>query len=113
MDLQSLQRELNNQTRDSTVHGILQQHARLSKSGRPEVCTPSAAELAGRRHRKQGANADGKVIFPNWLHAQRAAVKLEALFGTRQVPYECRRSRHGHVHLKTARQPLPEQDGRS
>ncbi|MFE2751600.1 hypothetical protein ACFXGA_06305 [Actinosynnema sp. NPDC059335] len=96
-DFARLERELHDQQRPA----ILAQHARLSKNGRPEVCTPSRAELSGEQRRREGKGSDGKVIYDTVADARAAARKLEAIGARPMIAYPCRRSRHGHYHLKT------------
>lgn len=76
---------------------VLRRHARLSRSGRPEMCN---------------ATRDLKVIFDTRESAEAAAAELLEADPTtrRQRAYPCPQSRHGHHHL--ASEPQTE-EGRS
>lgn len=87
---------------DSDRGRVLARHARLMRSGRPEVCLPSRREIEERgRHGGGAAGSDGKVIYPDRDAAESAARELEDLGGRPQRAYLCRRSRRGHFHLTT------------
>lgn len=74
---------------------ILARYARLSKTERPEVCSPSPSERV--RH------SDRKVIFDSEESAKIAAAALVLLGARRMRAYPCPRSKRGHWHLSTER----------
>lgn len=88
---------------DAERGSVLARHARLMRSGRPEVCRPGRREVEDRvRFGSAGAaGSDGKVIYPERDAAENAARELEALGGRPQRAYLCRRSKRGHFHLTT------------
>lgn len=102
-DPRTLEQDLRRQraNRGEKINEIITRYARLQKNGKPVRCRPSRYDVA--TDDPTLLHSWRKVVFDTEEAALACAVELREELGDdgpRHV-YECRRSRHGHVHLTT------------
>lgn len=102
--LSRLQRELHKSQPGRKYEALLitKKHARLTKSGKPMRCVASRA--ARESSDPLETHSLHKVIFDSEDAARACAAELRELYPDDEPTYvyECRRSKHGHVHLTTS-----------
>lgn len=114
LNVNVLQHELHRQQpgRKHDADQVIRKHARLTTKGRSMRCTASRAARASGDPLE--AHSLGKVIFDTADAARACRAELRELYPDDEPTYvyECRRSKHGHVHLTTKWRAdnLPEPD---
>lgn len=97
--LESLERAVGGGTlSDAARRAVVERYARKRRSGRVVLCTPAHAERAA-----GDARSAGKPIYDTTKDARAAAAEPVRLGSRPLEPYDCHRSKHGHVHLRTRR----------
>lgn len=97
--LEALERAANGETlSDAARRAVVERYARKRRNGRVVLCTPTHAERAA-----GDAHSAGKPVYDTTEDARAAAAELVRLGSRPLEPYDCHRSQHGHVHLRTKR----------